>query len=131
MSCTNLDLLAQRSGLLPHRAAKVYGRSCYARLVVLRLRRRHEELKVPIFQQDDPLFTAPPGVCRPRGAERAPFYYLFQDHFDSYVRVHKERFDVRSGPMRQVDMHSVLQFKDCRHDCFPTARLPSPERFAL
>ena len=54
-----------------------------------------------------------PGVYRPRHPERTSFYQILDDHFESYVRVHEERFEPRSGPLRPVVRETVEAFLNC------------------
>jgi hypothetical protein len=54
-----------------------------------------------------------PALYKPRHPERTDFYKLLDQHFESYVRVHEERFEPRSGPLRPVVRETVEAFLDC------------------
>jgi len=68
------------------------------------------------FMAEDPagsLIAEAPAPYGPRHPEKTAFYRLFQDHFDSYIRVYEERFEPRSGPLRPVVARSVEEFLSC------------------
>ena len=53
------------------------------------------------------------GVYRPRHPEQTYFYQLFDKHFDDYVYAYEERFEAKSGPLREVVRPTVEAFLDC------------------
>jgi DNA replication protein DnaC len=61
----------------------------------------------PAGDPEGSILAQTPAAYRPRHPERAGFYHLFETHFDSYVRVHEERFEAPSGPLRPVVARSV------------------------
>ena len=50
-----------------------------------------------------------PAVYRPRHAEATVFYQTFEQHFEKYVATYEERFEPRSGRLRD----SFEQFLAC------------------
>jgi hypothetical protein len=54
-----------------------------------------------------------PAVYRPRHPERTASYQILDEHFETYVRVHEERFEPRSGPLRSVVRATVEAFLNC------------------
>ena len=55
------------------------------------------------------LVCDPPAVYRPRHPEAQVFYQVFEQHFDSYAAAYEERFEPRSGRLRD----SFEQFLAC------------------
>jgi hypothetical protein len=52
-------------------------------------------------------------LYRPRRPQKTTFYTMFAEHFESYTRVHSERFEPRHGVLRRV-VHRVAEaFLDC------------------
>ena len=56
------------------------------------------------------LVAEPAAVYRPRHPEQTFFYQLFAKHFDDYVYAYEERFEDKSGPLREVVRPTVEAF---------------------
>ena len=54
-----------------------------------------------------------PAVYRPRHPERTAFYQLFEGHWDEYCRVHEERYEPVSGPLRPEVLRAVPAYLEC------------------
>ena len=65
-------------------------------------------------------------VYRPRHPERTSFYRLLEAHFERYVEVHEERYELRSGPLRPVVRTSVDAFLECGRLTNGFARIRCP-----
>ena len=54
-----------------------------------------------------------PTIYRPRRSQETPLYRLVQDHFETLVQVHEERFQPRYGRLRHAARRAVEKFLDC------------------
>jgi hypothetical protein len=70
---------------------------------------------------------AAPRFYRPRHPEGTTFYRLLEAHFDTYARVHEERFESASGPLRPVVRTSVEAFLACGRPQGGFARIRCPD----
>jgi hypothetical protein len=59
------------------------------------------------------LMAEGPAPYKPRHPERTAFYQILDEYFEPYVRVHEERFEKSSGPLRPVVRGTVEAFLDC------------------
>jgi hypothetical protein len=74
---------------------------------------------VPAIAGDDagrgraacPARGAPP--YRPRRPQASPLYRVLADHFDTFKRVHEERFEPTHGPLRAAARRAVGRVLDC------------------
>ena len=72
--------------------------------------------------------TAPPAtkVYRPCHPQSTALYQLLQGDFETYVRVHAERFEHRYGRLRRVVLRVVDQVLACGRPEGGVARIRCP-----
>ena len=67
-----------------------------------------------------------PGIYRPRHPERTALYQALERDFEDYERIHPDRYEGHSGPLRPVVRTSVEAYLDCGrlHGGFARIRCP-------